>query len=30
MRAVRVAAVAKEDLKAIWVYVAEHDSEAAN
>jgi toxin ParE1/3/4 len=30
MRAIRVAAVAEEDLKAIWDYVAQHNPETAS
>ena len=30
MRTVKVAAAAEEDLKEIWAYVAEYDTEAAN
>jgi toxin ParE1/3/4 len=30
MRKVRVAAAAEEDLRDIWAYIAEHNSESAN
>lgn len=30
MRFVKIAAIAEEDLKEIWAYVAEHDVEAAS
>lgn len=30
MRTVKVAAAAEEDLREIWAYVAEHNTEAAN
>lgn len=30
MRAIKIAAAAEEDLKEIWAYVAEHDTDAAN